>query len=58
MKFAASFAVMALINNLSAVEATALRDDNLFSDDGEAEDTLKSLKTAEKIHQVKFNGLS
>jgi len=50
MKFAISLAVFAIINNVSAVEAAAIKDDNLFTDDGEAAETLSSLRTAEKIH--------
>lgn len=58
MKFAASFAVMALINNLSAVECAANRDDDLFTDDGEVSATLSSMKSAEKAHNTKFLGLN
>lgn len=48
---------MALINNYSTVQCAALKDDDLFSDDGEAVETLHSIKAAEKIHNVHFAGL-
>lgn len=58
MKFAASFAVMALINNLSSVECSKMKDDDLFTDDGEVSATLTSMKQAEKVHNTKFIGLN
>ena len=58
MKFAASFAVMALINNLSAVQCASIMDDDLFTDDGEVSSTLSSMKQAEKAHNTKFIGLN
>ena len=58
MKIAASFAVLALINNLSLVECGAVRDDDLFTDDGEVSATLSSMKQAEKAHNTKFIGLN
>lgn len=54
MKFTASLAVIALANNLSAVECAQLRDDDLFTDDGDVASTLNSMKAAEKIHATKF----
>lgn len=47
MKIAASLAILALINN---VQSATLKDDDLFTDDGEALETLHSIKAAEKIH--------
>jgi len=45
MKFAATFAVMALINNFSAVECASVKDnDDLFNDDGDVSQTLSSMK--------------
>ena len=35
MKITLTFALMALINNLSSVECAAIRDDDLFTDDGD-----------------------
>jgi len=59
MKFAATtLAVVALINNLSAVQCVSLKDDDLFTDDGDVSTTLSSMKTAEKIHNTKFTGLN
>lgn len=58
MKFAASIAVMALINNLSAVQCASIMDDDLFTDDGDVSSTLSSMKQAEKIHNTKFTGLN
>ena len=50
MKFTVSLAVIALLNNLSAVQCVNLKDDDLFTDDGEVSSTLSSMKAAEKIH--------
>jgi len=59
MKFAATFAIMALINNFSAVECASLMDDdNLFNDDADVSQTLSSMKQAEKVHNTKFTGLN
>jgi hypothetical protein len=58
MKFTASIAVIALLNNLSAVQCVNLKDDDLFSDDGEVSSTLSSMKAAEKIHNTHFTGLN
>ena len=58
MKFVASFAVMALINNLSAVQCAAIKDDDLFTDDGEVSATMSSMKQAERAHNTKFLGLN
>jgi len=58
MKFAASFAVMALLNNLSSVECSKMMDDDLFTDDGEVSATMSSMKQAEKAHNTKFIGLN
>lgn len=58
MKFTASIAVMALINNLSAVQCISLKDDDLFTDDGDISSTLSSMKQAEKVHNTKFTGLN
>ena len=45
MKYAITFAVAALLNNVSG-----MKDDDLFTDDGENTETLRSLKQAEKVH--------
>ena len=58
MKISASLALVALLNNLSAVECAQLRDDDLFTDDGDVASTLSSMKAAEKIHSTKFQGLN
>ena len=59
MKFTTSLAVIALLNNLSAVQCVNLKDeDNLFTDDGEMSSTLSSMKAAEKIHNTHFTGLN
>lgn len=58
MKFAASFAVMALVNNLSSVQCSKMMDDDLFTDDGEVSATMSSMKMAEKAHNTKFIGLN
>jgi hypothetical protein len=55
MKFAVSLAVLALINNVSAIR---LVDEDLFTDDNAQAETLASIKAAEAIHGSKFNGLS
>ena len=39
-------------------QAVRLRDDDLFSDDGQVSDTLASLQSSEKAHGAKFAGLS
>ena len=58
MKFTASLAAIALLNNLSAVQCVNLKDDDLFTDDGEVSSTLSSMKSAEKIHNTHFTGLN
>ena len=58
MKFTASLAAIALLNNLSAVQCAKLQDDDLFTDDGDVASTMSSMKAAEKIHQTKFTGLN
>ena len=58
MKFVSSLAIVALINNLSSVECAKIRDDDLFTDDGDVASTLSSMKQAEKAHNTKFTGLS
>jgi hypothetical protein len=56
MKFTTTLAVLALINNVSAV---ALRDDDdLFTDNADEQETLNSIAQAEKAHGTKFNGIS
>ena len=50
MRFIMSLALVALLNNARA--------DDLFTDDGEAADTLQSIKAAEKIHKKQFKGIS
>ena len=54
MKFTASIAAIALLNNLSAVQCVNLKDDDLFTDDGEVSATMSSMKSAEKIHSTHF----
>lgn len=46
-KFAISLAVLALINNVSALK---IRDEDLFNDDAQQAETLASIKAAEQIH--------
>jgi len=58
MKFTTSLAVIALVNNLNAVQCTLLKDDDLFTDDGDVAATMSSMKSAEKIHSTKFAGLN
>lgn len=51
-----SVAVLALLGTTAAIK---LRDsDNLFEDDEDTKETLKSIETAEKAHNYKFNGIS
>ena len=51
-----TLAVMALLATASAIK---LRDDDdLWSDDGQATETLASISAAEKAHNAKFNGIS
>ena len=52
-----SVAVLALIGQSGAVRLSDDIDD-LWSDNGEADETMKSLNAAEKAHGVKFEGLS
>jgi hypothetical protein len=58
MKFTTTLAAVALLNNLSAVQCANLKDDDLFTDDGDVASTLSSMKQAEKIHSTKFTGLN
>lgn len=56
MKFTYSLAVLALLNNASAL---SLRDDDdLFTDNADEQETLNSIAAAEKAHGTKFNGIS
>jgi hypothetical protein len=56
MKFTQTLAVMALINNMSAI---SLRDDDdLFTDGADEAATMSSIAQAEKEHGSKFNGVS
>ena len=56
MKFTSTLAVLALINNVSAV---LIRDeDDLFTDNADEQETLNSIAYAEKAHGSKFNGIS
>lgn len=56
MKFTYTLAVLALINNVSAV---AIRDDDdLFTDNADEQETLNSIAQAEKAHGTKFMGIS
>ena len=52
-----SVAVLALIGYSRAIRLSDDVDD-LWSDNGEATETLASLNAAEKIHGAKFEGLS
>jgi hypothetical protein len=56
MKFTYTLAVMALINNASAV---SLRDDDdLFTDNADEKETLNSIAQAEKSHGSKLGDVS
>jgi hypothetical protein len=56
MKFTSTLAVLALINNVSAV---LIRDDeDLFTDNADEQETLNSIAQAEKAHGTKFNGIT
>lgn len=56
MKFTTTFAVMALINNISAI---AVRDDDdLFTDSADEKETLASISQAEKAHGAKLGDIS
>ena len=55
MKFALSIAVLALINNSSAIR---IRGDDLFNDDEDTATTLASIKSAEQVHGTTFNGIN
>ena len=56
MKFTSTLAVMALINNVSAI--TLRDDDDLFTDSADQQETLNSIAAAEKAHNSKFKGVS
>ena len=51
-KFALSFAVLALVNGIR------IRDDDLFNDDSQLAETVASIKAAEKVHGVHYNGIT
>ena len=56
MKFTTSLAVLALINNASAL---ALRDDDdLFTDSADEKETIASIQAAEKAHGTKLGDVS
>jgi predicted RND superfamily exporter protein len=51
MKFAVTLAVIALINNTQAVNIKFNADvEDLFNDDSQEAETLKSISEAEKLH--------
>ena len=50
-----SLAVIALLSNVAAIR---LADDDLWSDDAQAEETLASIQSAERVHKLKFGGIS
>ena len=50
-----SLVVLALLGHSQAIR---LSDDDLFSDDKDASDTLNSIAQAERIHGSKFMGVS
>jgi len=50
-----SVAVLALIGMTAAIK---LKDDDLFDNDDDTKETLKSIEVAEKAHNFKFNGIS
>ena len=56
-KLVLSFAVLALINNASAIRI-ADSDDDLFTDNASEAETLQSISQAEKATGSKFNGIS
>ena len=45
---------LALIALLGSSQALRLRDDDLFSDEGDVSNTLASVQAAEKVHGAKF----
>lgn len=55
MKYITTVAVLALLNSAAAIK---LRDDDLFSDDYQAEESLASIEAAEKAHGAKFSGIN
>ena len=55
-KFALSIAVLALINNVTAIRIRDA-DDDLFTDNASEVETLQSISQAEKATGVKFNGI-
>ena len=52
------FVSLAVIALLSSATAIKLHDDDLWSDDAQAEETLASISAAEKSHNTKFGGIS
>jgi len=56
-KFALSFAVLALVNNVAAIKIRDA-DDDLFTDNASEQETLQSIAQAEKAQGAKFNGIS
>ena len=56
MKFTYTLAVMALINNVSALSMRD--DDDLFNDNADEQETLKSIAQAEKAHGSKLGDVS
>ena len=52
------FVSLAVIALLSSATAIKLSDDDLWSDDAQAEETLASIQSAEKSHNKKFAGIS
>ena len=56
-KLVLSFAVLALINNVSAIRI-ADSDDDLFTDNASEAETLQSISQAEKATGSKVNGIS
>ena len=43
---------------MGSISAVKLSDEDLFSDDYQAEESLASISSAEKIHKAKFSGIS
>ena len=55
-KFALTFAVLALVNNVTAIKIND--DDDLFTDNASEQETLQSIAQAEKAQGKTFNGIS
>ena len=51
-----SVAILALLGATSAIKLSS--SDDLYDDDDDTRETLKSIETAERAHNVKFNGIS